>query len=120
MSSHWKARLTLAKAKRPSRARSCNRLLNASWLITLDMKDELLLVMLFFGLRRLFASFWAAGARRVFPPPNAGALDANGGTSVELMRPTSLLLSRASVDDWVSSRCSCMLSRAPSDRDVVR
>ena len=120
-SSHWKARLMLAKANRPSRARSWSRLLNASWLMTREIKDELLFVMLFFGLRRLFASFWATGRRSALPSPNAGALEVNGTmSSVELRRPASLLLSRGSVDDWVSSGCSCMLPCAPSDREVVR
>ncbi len=109
----------LAKANNPSRARSCSRLFNASWLMTRDIKDELLLAMLFLGLRRLFASFCAGGASRVLPSPNAGALDAKGSRSLELMRPTSLLLSRMSVDDWLSSGCSLMLPGAPSERDVV-
>jgi hypothetical protein len=47
-------------------------------------------------------------------------LDVKSGMSVELRRPASLLLSRTSVEDWLSLGCSCMLSRAPSDREVVR
>lgn len=120
-SSHWKARLMLAKANSPFPGRSCSRLLRASWLITLEIKDELLLDMLFFGFRRFPASFCGGGVRRVLPSPNAGALDdMKSGASLELRRPASLLLSRTSVDDWLSSGCSCMLPCTPSDREDVR
>lgn len=79
-------------------------------MITLEMKEELLLVMLFFGFFLLFASFVLGGAKSALPSPNAGALDETKGTSLELtfrVAPASLLLSRASVvDDLPSSGCS--------------
>ena len=45
-------------------------------MITLDTKDELLLMMLFFGFRRLLASFAgpAGAARAAFPSPKGGAV----------------------------------------------
>ena len=97
-SSHWKARLMLANANSPSLGLSCKRLLRVSWTMTLDMKDELLLVILFLGFFRLLASLTATGASSVLPCPNAGALVAKAGRSLEFTRPPSLL-SRISAED---------------------
>ena len=73
--------------------------------MTLDMKDELLLVMLFLGFLRFPASLAATGARRVLPSPNAGAEVADvSGASLEVARPS--LLSPASVEYSLSLGCS--------------
>jgi hypothetical protein len=104
-SSHWKALLTLAKANRPSVGRSCSLLEMVSWTITRDMKDELLLVMLFLGFFRLLVSLALMGVNIVFPSPNAGAADANKGVSLELIAAASLLC-RSSWDDRLSLGCS--------------
>ena len=72
--------------------------------MTLDIKEELLLVMLFFGFFRFAASFGLTWVKRVLPSPKAGVLD-DGGASLEWPRPASLL-SRMSVEDWLSFGCS--------------
>ena len=73
--------------------------------MTREIKDELVLAILFLGFRRLLESLVAAGANSAFPSPKAGALDPSSGTSLELMRPASLL-SRKEDDDLLSLGCS--------------
>jgi hypothetical protein len=117
----------LAKAKRPSDDRSDRRRLSASLTMTREMKDELLLVMLFLGLRRLLASFTATGVRRLLPSPKAGAAAAaaevgdSSGPSLEAARP-SLLLRRPSVVECslLSLGCSWMLECRPLEAVLLR
>jgi len=93
--------------------------------MTREMKDELLLVMLFLGLRRLLASFTATGVRRLLPSPKAGAAAAEvgdtRGTSLEAARP-SVLLRRPSVVECslLSLGCSWMLERRPLEAMLFR
>ena len=56
ISSHWKARLILAKAKIPSFGRSVSFFERLSLTMTREIKEELLLVMLFLGFLFLFTS----------------------------------------------------------------
>lgn len=75
-SSQCNARLMLMNANCPSRERSARRFWRASWGITLETKEELLLTMLFFGFRFFaasLASFGATGARAGLPSPNVGS-----------------------------------------------
>lgn len=113
-SNHWKARLMFANAKVPSFALSAIFLENVSLMMTREMKDELLFVILFFGFRRLFGSFNLSGARRAFPSPNAGADTAvaepcppTSLTDVPLPSPSLLIL--ASLDNLHSLGCSAIL-----------
>jgi hypothetical protein len=64
----------LAKAKRPSGLRSLNRFVAASWVMTRDTKDELLLIMLFLGFRFFSPSLTGAGTSAGFPSPKGGAV----------------------------------------------
>jgi hypothetical protein len=94
-SNHWNARLTLANAKMPSAALSCIFLVKISFTITRDMKDELLLVILFFGFLLLPASLGLVCVRREFPSPKAGAevrfIEARAASLMEVPLPSSLL-----------------------------
>lgn len=88
--------------------------------MTREMKDELLLVMLFLGFRRLLGSLVFSGASRAFPSPNAGAdmavADVDGPPSLkEVPLPSPSLLSLASLECRPSLGCSAMLG----DRVVV-
>lgn len=118
MSSHWNDRLTFANAKIPSLGRSCSFFIRVSVPIVLEIKDELLFVMLVFGFRFLDASLAVtAGVRRALPSPNAGLLDARvavvGGASlVDVPRPSSLLSAPSSFEKRLSLGCSWMLSAA--------
>lgn len=112
-SSHWKPLLMFTKAKSPSAGRSCNRLVRLSWRMTREINDELLFVMLFFGFRFFPASFGFVCVSSVFPSPNAGALETKD-SSPDVMCPPSLL-SRMSVEDWLSLGCSWMLGCKPDD-----
>lgn len=93
--------------------------------MTLDMKEELLLVMLFLGFLLLPASLaLTIGFNRGLPSPNAGAVDTGvaevGGTSlVDVSLPSSLLTPAASLEDRLSLGCSCMLAGAPPRASVV-
>lgn len=94
ISSHWKARLMLAKKKTPSSARSVSFLVKCSLTMTLEMKEELLLVMLFLGFFFLPTSLVLTGWRAVLPSPKAGAdprVREVGGASLMEPPPPSLL-----------------------------
>ncbi len=83
-------------------------------MMTREMKDELLLVILFFGFRRLFGSLNLSGARSAFPSPNAGAdtavAEPGAPTSLtDVPRPSPSLLILASFDSLHSLGCSAML-----------
>lgn len=97
ISSHWNARLMLAKAYSPSAGRSCILLLSDSCVITLLMNDELLLVMLFLGFFFLPASLGFCDVSSAVPSPNAGAEPKECCASLELARP-SLPLSVGSLE----------------------
>ena len=73
-SNHWKALLIFAKQNRPSGLRSCNLLLTASWGITRETNDELLLMILFFGFLLFRPSLPPIDDSKVLEDPNAGAL----------------------------------------------
>lgn len=85
--------------------------------MTLEMKDELLLVMLFLGFFRLPLSFVLVCVSMVFPSPNAGVSFDNTVPSVELS-PASLP-SRMSVEDRFSLGCSCMLGWKPEALEAI-
>lgn len=92
-----------AKANSPSLGRSAIFLEKASLIITLEIKEELLLVMLFFGLRRLFGSLVFSGASKALPSPKAGAeiavADVDGPPSLtDVPLPSPSLLSLASLE----------------------
>lgn len=97
-SSHCNARFTLAKAYNPLGLCSCSRLVRASWGMTLDTKEELLLTMLLLGFRLLsgsLLSFPFKTASAALPDPNAGAWRPSRGGAVEplpltLWEPESL------------------------------
>lgn len=66
------------KAKVPCGLRSCRRFCRASWGMTLDTNEELLLTMLFLGLRLLdgsLESLFGTGARAGLLSPKTGADD---------------------------------------------
>jgi hypothetical protein len=76
-------------------------------MMTLEMNDELLLVMLFFGLRRLLGSLVFSGTSKALPSPKAGAEKAD----MEVVGPVTvepLLLSLASCEARPSLGCSAM------------
>jgi hypothetical protein len=79
----------------------------------LDINDELLLAMLFFGLRRFPASLTVAVAYSIeLPSPNAGAEPIERGARalpVIDVPPPSLLPGTKSPDGRPSLGCSCML-----------
>jgi hypothetical protein len=79
----------------------------------LDMNDELLLAILFFGLRRFPASLLVATADSIeFPSPKAGAEPIERGAlalPVTDVPPPSLLPGTRSLDGRPSLGCSCML-----------
>jgi hypothetical protein len=79
----------------------------------LDMNDELLLAMLFLGLRRFPASLLVAGAESIeLPSPNAGAEPIERGAlalPVIDVPPPSLLPGTKSPDGRPSLGCSCIL-----------
>lgn len=116
ISSHWKDRLTFANAKIPSLGRSCSFLTRVSVPIVLEINEELLLVMLFFGFRFFPASFAdTTGVRSALPSPNAGLLDprvavVGGASLVDVPRPSSLLRAPSSLEKRFSMGCSGMLS----------
>ena len=56
----------------PPASRSASLFASPSCGITRETKDELLLIMLFFGFRLLSGSLLEAGANATFPVPNAG------------------------------------------------
>lgn len=96
-----------ANAKTPSLDLSCNFLDRVSLIITREINDELLLVMLFLGFRLLFRSLVFSGASRVFPSPKAGAdiaVSDAGPSLSEVPWPSPSLLNLAS-----SFGCSAML-----------
>lgn len=119
-SSHWKARLMLAKAKMPSPGLSVILLDRLSLTITREIKDELLLVTLFFGFFRLFTSLVCDGTSNEFPSPNAGVnprVAEFGASLVDVPRPSSLLIP-PSVEYLASPDWSCELA-PPSDSVVA-
>ena len=80
-SSHWIARLMLAKMNRASGFGSCNLLLKASWGITLEINDELLFIRLVFGFRRFKPSFPFAGLNIEVPSvESAGFSESSSAT----------------------------------------
>lgn len=85
----------LAKAKSPSAGRSVSFLFRLSSTMTREMKDELLLVILFFGFLRLFPSLRGTGTRRALPSPKAGAdprvTDVAGASLIDVLSLSSLL-----------------------------
>lgn len=102
-----------AKAKYPSAGRSCSLLARFSWTIHLEMKEELLFAILFFGFRRFPASFPVAKSIE-FPSPNAGAEPMERAAlalalPVIEVSPPSLLGGTWSPDALPSLGCSCML-----------
>lgn len=64
-------------------------------MITRDTNDELLLMMLFLGLRRFRPSFTVGPSSAGFPSPNTGAVTFSFDT--ELVRFALLMLTRASL-----------------------
>lgn len=83
-------------------------------MITREMNDELLLVILFLGLRRLLGSLVFSGTSRALPSPKAGAdvavADVDGPPSlIDVPRPSPSLLSLASLEYRPSLGCSAML-----------
>lgn len=86
----------LAKAKIPSLGRSVSFLERPSLTITREMKEELLLVMLFLGFLFLFTSLLCTCASKALPSPNAGAepsvMEVAGASLVEPALPSSLLM----------------------------
>jgi hypothetical protein len=89
-----------------------------SWTMHLDIKDELLFAILFFGFRRLPASL--LGPKSIaLPSPKAGAdpRDRRGLLLPERDVPASLL-GATSADDRPSFGFSCMLAWIP-DRTVL-
>lgn len=90
-----------------------------SWTIHLDIKDELLFAMLFFGFRRFPASFPCAPRSMEFPSPNAGAdpSDRIGLLLPEIEVPASLLAA-TSAEGRPSWGLSCMLVWMP-DRTLL-
>lgn len=89
--------------------------------MTLEMKDELLFVTLFFGFFRLFTSFVCDGTSSEFPSPNAGVdpiVAEFGASLVDVPRPSSLLIP-PSVEYLASPDCSSLLELAPPNDNVV-
>ena len=81
-------------------------------MITRDMNDELLLVMLFLGLRFLLGSFVFSGASKALPSPKAGtetAVRDVGPSLREVPWPSPSLLSLTSWEERPSFGCSAML-----------
>jgi hypothetical protein len=77
-SSHWMALLMFEKAKVPEGLRSWRRFWRASWGMTLETNEELLLTMLFLGLRLFdgsLESLLGIGAKAGLSPPNTAAVD---------------------------------------------
>lgn len=112
----------LAKANRPSLGRSESLLEKVSLMITLEINEELLLVMLFLGFRRLLGSLVFSGASDGFPSPKAGAdgadravvevsgPDEDGPASLkEVALPEPSLLIFASLEYRPSLGCSAIL-----------
>lgn len=100
-----------AKAKYPSAGRSCNLLARFSWTMHLEIKEELLFAILFFGFRRFPVSLLVA-ERKVFPSPKAGAEPIESvalALPVAEVSPPSLLGGNWSPDALPSPGCSCML-----------
>lgn len=74
-SSHCSALFTFANAMSPSAPLSWSRFCKASWGITLETNDELLLMILFLGFRRFKGSLDSLPLdmiRAGFPSPNDG------------------------------------------------
>lgn len=76
----------------------------------LDIKEELLFAMLFFGFRRLLASLTVAD-NIAFPSPKAGAEPTESAPLAlpVISVPASLLGAANSADGRPSFGCSCML-----------
>lgn len=85
----------LANAKAPSLGLSASFFEMLSLTITREMKDELLLVMLFLGFLLLFTSLVRVWVRSAFASPNAGAdsreKEVAGASLKGVPRPSSLL-----------------------------
>ena len=111
-SSHWKARLMLAKANKPSAGRSCSLFPMVSLTIHLEINDELLFAMLFFGFFFFPASLVIGTCRLEFPSPKAGAepIESRPGVlPAREVRAPSLLLGGISPEVLPSLGCSFIL-----------
>ena len=106
-SSHWKARLIFAKAKRPSELLSCSLLLRVSCGMTLEMKEELLLRILLFGFRRFKESLVEGLISDALLSPNAGVRPLSG----PLLWAVLIL-----VGPELSSLSLCIRSESSDDR----
>ncbi len=108
-----------AKANKPSFERSVIFLENVSLMMTREINEELLLVMLFLGFRRLLGSLVFSGAIDGLPSPKAGVdtpvMDVGGpvedgpASLREAPRTEPSLLNFASLEDLPSLGCSAIL-----------
>lgn len=107
----------LANANSPSAGRSCSLLPMFSFTIHLEINEELLFAILFFGFA-LFAAFLVTGANRLeLPSPNTGADPIASGPELPFMdvRAPSLLPGATSADVRPSFGCSLILEYLPLD-----
>lgn len=90
--------------------------------MTREMKDELLLVMLFLGFLLLFTSLDGAYASSALPSPKAGAeanvADVASTSLAEVPSPSSLLMP-PSVEYGLSLRGSCNVEDTPFNDKLV-
>jgi len=111
----------LAKAKYPSAGLSCTLLPIFSLTMHLEMNEELLLAILFFGFLRFPASLVVADNMEL-PSPNAGAEPMDRvalALPVTDVPPPSLLPGILSAETRSSAGCSCMLPDSPPDRALL-